>query len=270
MPKHPLKKADPGDTGKFKHEDDLHAEYKKYGDRLYYLLYLMFAHNRYSLLIILHGIDASGKDGTVRALFSNANPQGLRVFSFKQPTETELRHDFLWRCHKHTPESGYATVFNRSYYEEVTTLMVHPELLQKQHLPEASLNRKNFFEGRYQCINQFEEMLDAQGTVVVKFFLNISKDEQKKRLEDRLKDRSKNWKFSESDIQERKHWDEYMKVFNKMIHATSTKSSPWHIVPADHKWYRDYVVVKTLVDILENLDMRFPKPPTDLKKIKIK
>ncbi len=227
--------------------------------RLYDLLYLMFAHDQHSLLIILQGIDTSGKDGTVRHIFSAANPQGINVFSFKKPSLEEFRHDFLWRCHRHTPESGLTAIFNRSYYEEVTTAMVHPELLKEQHIPDQILKRSDFFERRYIQINDFEKILNQKGTVVVKFFLYISKKEQRIRIDERLKNRSKNWKFSTEDVKERKHWDEYMVSFEKMLNATSTKQAPWTVVPADNKWYRDYVVSKTLVERLAKLKMSFPK-----------
>lgn len=232
---------------------------------LYDLLYLMFAHNRFSLLIILHGIDTAGKDGVVRHIFSGCNPQGMKVFSFKKPTPEEYRHDFLWRCHKHTPESGLAAIFNRSYYEEVTTVMVHPELLENQHIPEDELKREDFFDQRYQRINEFEKLLVQKGTVVVKFFLHISKKEQKKRIDERLQNRSKNWKFSLADIEERKFWNQYHKAFDKMISETSTKQAPWTVVPSDDKWYRDYVVSKTLVEKLSELKMSFPKATFDMK-----
>jgi PPK2 family polyphosphate:nucleotide phosphotransferase len=232
---------------------------KKLQKQIYDLLYLMFAHNKYSLLIILHGIDAAGKDGTVRHLFDSANPQGMRVYSFKQPTEVESRHDFLWRCHMHTPESGLTSIFNRSYYEEVTTVKVHPELLESQNIPSEFLKSKSFFENRYEYINNFESMLTERGTVVLKFLLHISKDEQKKRIQERLKDRSKNWKFSESDLKARKRWDDYMQVFEEMVEKTSTKASPWLVVPADHKWYRNYLISKTIVERLQKLKMSFPK-----------
>ncbi len=227
--------------------------------KLYDLLYLMFAHNQHSLLIILHGIDTAGKDGTVRHIFAGANPQGIRVFSFKRPTLEEFRHDFLWRCHLHTPESGLAAIFNRSYYEEVTTAMVHPNLLKEQHIPEEIRKRSDFFERRYERINDFEKLLVQKGTVIVKFFLHISKSEQQVRINERLKNRSKNWKFSMEDVKERKHWNEYMVAFEKMLAATTTKHAPWTIVPADNKWYRDYIVSKTLVETLEKLKMSFPK-----------
>ena len=235
---------------------------EKLQKKLYDLLYLMFAHNKYSLLIILHGIDTSGKDGSVRHIFDSANPQGMRVFSFKKPTEKEFRHDFLWRCHEHTPESGLATIFNRSYYEEVTTTMVHPEHLDAQNIPIEWLKNPDFFNQRYERINDFEKLLVQKGTVIVKFFLHISKKEQKKRLTERLKDLSKNWKFSKDDLKERERWDDYMTAYDKMLEQTSTKHAPWTVVPADHKWYRNYIISKTLVDELEKIKMSFPKAQT--------
>ena len=251
-----------------KNKDDAVEKTKNLLERMYDLLYLMFAHNRHSLLIILQGIDASGKDGTVRNIYSGANPQGMRVFSFKRPTEEEFKHDFLWRCHRHTPESGFAVIFNRSYYEDVTTARVHPEILKEQHIPDELIERGDLFDLRYESINSFEQHLVQKGTVIIKFLLHISKDEQKKRIEERLEDRSKNWKFSESDILEREFWDDYMKAFEKMVNKTSTKCAPWTVVPADDKWYRDYVVTKTIVERLEELKMNFPK--VDRKKGKLK
>jgi PPK2 family polyphosphate:nucleotide phosphotransferase len=227
--------------------------------KLYNLLYLMFANNQQSLLIILHGIDTAGKDGTVRHIFAGANPQGLKVFSFKRPSQEEFRHDFLWRCHLHTPESGLATIFNRSYYEEVTTVMVHPEILKEQHLPVKKQTQSDFFKQRYDRINDFEKLLNQKGTIVVKFFLHISKKEQKLRINERLNNRSKNWKFSAADVKERKHWDAYMQSFEKMLNATSTKNAPWVVIPADNKWYRNLVVSKTLVTELSKLKMKFPR-----------
>lgn len=187
------------------------------------------------------------------------------MFSFKKPSAEELRHDFLWRCHNHTPECGLAAIFNRSYYEEVTTVKVHPDFLNEQHIPPELLKRDDFFERRYHRINDFEKMLEQRGTVVLKFFLHISKKEQKKRLEDRLKDSSRNWKFSMGDVQERKHWSKYMKVFEEMIQNTSTKHAPWHVIPADHKWYRDYLISKITLEELNRLKMKFPKNQQNIK-----
>lgn len=254
-----LSKIDPTDTGRFKNKEEALTEISDLQQKMYDLLYLMFAHDRYSLLIILQGIDTSGKDGAIRHLFASANPQGLRVHSFKKPSDEELRHDFLWRCHLRTPESGLATIFNRSYYEEVTTVMVHPELLQAQHIPHELLKSKDFFERRYHRINDFEKMLAQKGTVVLKFLLHISKDEQKKRIEDRLKDSTRNWKFSEADVQERRYWNQYMKSFEKMIQHTSTDHAQWHVIPANNKWYRDYLITKKIVESLSQLSMKFPQ-----------
>lgn len=259
MVKLKLKTISPSEHFFCKDKEEAQKLTNAFQKRLYDLLYLMFAHGHHSLLIILHGIDTSGKDGTVRHIFSAANPQGLKVFSFKKPTLEEFRHDFLWRCHLHTPESGLATIFNRSYYEEVTTAMVHPHLLDEQLIPAEIRNQPDFFLGRYECINDFEKLLTKKGTVIVKFFLHISKKEQKLRINERLKNRSKNWKFSAQDVKERKHWDKYMVSFEKMLNATSTKQAPWILVPADDKWYRDLIVSKTLVEVLEKLKMSFPK-----------
>ncbi len=265
--KRQLAKIDPAHTGKFKNKDEATSATFNLQKKMYDLLYLMFAHDKHSLLIILQGIDTSGKDGVVRHLFASANPQGLKVFSFKKPTPEELRHDFLWRCHQKTPECGLTTIFNRSYYEEVTTVMVHPKLLQAQHIPEESLNRKDFFGRRYHRINDFEKTLSQRGTVVLKFLLHISKDEQKIRLQERLQDPTKNWKFSEDDIHERKYWNQYQKAFDKMIAATDTKHAPWHVIPADNKWYRNYLISDIIVQHLEKLKMSFPKVKREIIKI---
>jgi PPK2 family polyphosphate:nucleotide phosphotransferase len=219
----------------------------------------MFAQDQNSLLIILQGIDTSGKDGSVRHIFDCANPQGIQVFSFKKPTTEELRHDFLWRCHRHTPENGFTVLFNRSYYEDVTTVMVHPHLLKAKNLPSQKKIKKDFFKLRYERINDFEKLLSQKGTLVVKFFLHISKKEQKQRITARLKNRSKNWKFSKQDVIERKFWNQYQQAFNKMINATSTNHAEWVVVPADNKWYRDFIISQTLIKKLEKLKMRFPK-----------
>lgn len=268
MVKSKLSKIDPGSTGKFKNEEQAKEETEKLQKKMADLLYLMFAHNKYSLLIILHGIDASGKDGTVRHLFKGANPQGIRVYSFKKPSEEELKHDFLWRCHMRTPENGLAVIFNRSYYEEVTTVMVHPELLEKQNIPEELLKRKDFFERRYHRINDFEKLLAQEGTVVLKFFLNISKAEQRRRFQDRLSDHSKNWKFSAGDIKERRYWKKYLSAFDKMIQNTSTKYAPWHVIPADNKWYRNYLISKHVVEALSELKMSFPRTKFNISSIR--
>ena len=261
MPDHKLQlnTIDPGDTQPYKNKESAEADTEKYLKKLYDLLYLMYAENRRALLIILHGIDASGKDGTVRHLFAGANPQGIRVFSFKKPTEEELRHDFFWRCHRHTPETGYATIFNRSYYEEVTTLKVHPEYLKdRPKIREIAYDEKKK-KKRYQQINDFERILCENGTAVIKFFLHISKSEQKKRLTERLEDPTKNWKFSLDDIKERKYWSAYMKAFDQMLDKTNTEHAPWYVIPANEKWCRNLRVSKILVERLSQLEMKFPR-----------
>ncbi len=223
------------------------------------LLYEMYADSKNSLLIILQGIDTSGKDGVIKHIFSGTNPQGIEVHSFKEPSEEELQHDFLWRCHNKCPRSGEVAIFNRSYYEEVTTVMVHPKGLRAQHLPDDLIDRKDFFELRYRQINHFEKTMVENGTVIIKFLLHISKSEQKERLEARLKDPTKNWKFSKADIKERKFWNQYMSAFDKMLAATHTSYAPWHVIPADKKWYRNYLISKIIKDTLSDGDFRFPK-----------
>lgn len=264
-----LKKINPSEHPLCDDEQSARMQTADLQKELYNLLYLMFAHGRHSLLIILQGIDTAGKDGSVRHIFSAANPQGMKVFSFKKPTETEARHDFLWRCHLNTPESGLAVIFNRSYYEEVTTVMVHPEMLENQYIPVELMNRNDFFRHRYERINDFEKLLVQKGTVVIKFLLHISKNEQKSRIEKRLKNLSKNWKFSLSDVKERKHWTKYMASFEKMLNATSTKNCPWTVVPANDKWYRDLIISKTIVDALKKLKMSFPASHSRTMKLNI-
>jgi PPK2 family polyphosphate:nucleotide phosphotransferase len=261
---------DPSSTGDFQDKAEALALSDRYQKQISELLYLMYAENKRSLLIILHGIDTSGKDGTVAKLFSEANPQGIMVHSFKAPSDEELRHDFLWRCHVKTPASGMTAIFNRSYYEEVSSVLVHPEYLARQHLPDELVKRKDFFKRRYGRINDFEKMLSQSGTVIVKFMLHISKDEQKERLEERLKDPSRNWKFSVDDIKERKFWNQYMKAYDKILKETHTPECPWVVIPADKKWYRDYLVSKHLVEVLSDLKMKFPKTSAKLSTKKIR
>lgn len=254
MPK--LLATDPAFTGKYD-KKSAEEESETYRNELYRLLSLMFAEGRRSLLVILQGIDASGKDGTIRQIFSGANPQGIRVYSFKTPSEEELSHDYLWRCHRLTPPRGFAAVFNRSYYEEVTTVRVHPELLGERGF--LAKDAARIFRERYRQINDFERMLVENGTVVVKFLLHISPEEQGKRLKERLENPEKAWKFSPADLRERKFWDEYRKAFDQMLRYTHSRSAPWHVVPADKKWYRNWYVSRTLVETLSGLGMEYPK-----------
>jgi len=243
----------PSDTGEFTKEI-CQPLTEKLRERMYDLLHLMFAENRRSLLIVLHGIDASGKDGTVRNIFSGANPQGIRVYSFKQPSAEELAHDFLWRCHRLVPERGSTAIFNRSYYEDVSTVKVNPKLLDDRKL--GKVNLRTLFRDRYRQINDFERMLVENQTVVLKFFLHISKEEQKERFNERLQDARKHWKFSAGDLEVRKVWDQHQRAFAEMIEATDTKVAPWHLIPADKKWYRNYLVVEQIVAALESQKMK--------------
>ena len=217
---------------------------------------LLYADDRYSLLIVFQAMDAAGKDGTIKHVMSGVNPQGCQVFSFKKPTSEELDHNFLWRYMKSLPERGRIGIFNRSYYEDVLVTKVHPEILQQ--LPKGKINKK-FWEHRYEDINAFERHLERNGTVILKFFLNVSKDRQKERFMERLERPEKNWKFSPSDLGERGYWDEYMSVYEDAINATSTKWAPWYIIPADNKWATRAIVADIITSTLRELDLKFPE-----------
>ncbi|MFY7910374.1 MAG: polyphosphate kinase 2 family protein [Emticicia sp.] len=221
----------------------------------------MFAHNRYGLLVIFQAMDAAGKDGTLKAVFSGVNPQGLRIYSFKRPTETELDHDFLWRTNMQLPERGTITVFNRSYYEEVLVVKVHPEILiNTQRLPaEISEDLDNVWENRYEDIANLEKYLTRNGIHVLKFFLNVSKKEQSERLIERIEDPSKNWKFEEQDVKEREFWNDYQSAYEDAINATSTEQCPWYIIPADDKKNMRLIVASILAKKLKSLNMDYPK-----------
>ena len=217
---------------------------------------LLYADDRYSLLIVFQAMDAAGKDGTIKHVMSGVNPQGCQVLSFKKPTSEELDHNFLWRYMKSLPERGRIGIFNRSYYEDVLVTKVHPEILQQ--LPKGKINKK-FWENRYEDINAFERHLERNGTVILKFFLNVSKDRQKERFMERLERPEKNWKFSPSDLGERGYWDEYMSAYEDAINATSTKWAPWYIIPADNKWATRAIVADIITSTLRELDLKFPE-----------
>lgn len=219
---------------------------------------LLYADDRYSVLIVLQAMDAAGKDGTIRHVMSGVNPQGCQVFSFKKPSDEELDHNFLWRYMKSLPERGRIGIFNRSYYEDVLVVKVHPEVLEGQKLPNGKRG-KAFWDGRYEDINAFERHLVRNGTVVLKFFLHVSKKEQKKRFLERLERPEKNWKFSLADLKERGHWDEYTEAYEKAISATSTEWAPWYIVPADDKWATRAIVADIITSALSDLNLKFPK-----------
>lgn len=225
---------------------------------------LLYADNRYSLLVIFQGMDASGKDGTIRHVMSGINPQGCRVSSFKQPSAEELDHTFLWRYAKCVPERGCIGIFNRSWYEEVLILRVHPDLLETQQLP-AGKRGKAFWQQRYEDINAFEQHLVRNGTQVVKILLNISKAEQKKRFLERLERPEKHWKFSAADIGERRYWSEYMQAYEDALEATSTEGAPWYIVPSDQKWVARSIVASILTDTISRLKLRYPEPSAEQK-----
>ena len=225
----------------------------------------LYAQDRWALLLIFQAMDAAGKDGAIGHVMSGVNPQGCQVFSFKAPSEEELDHDYLWRTSRCLPERGRIGIFNRSYYEEVLVVRVHPEILDKQHLP-GNLIGKDIWKQRYQDIHAFERYLSRNGVVVRKFFLNVSKKEQKSRFLDRLDEPEKNWKFSAADIRERDYWDDYMKAYEEMIQNTATEESPWYVVPADHKWFTRLVVSAAIVDTLEGLNLAYPKVDAEKRK----
>jgi PPK2 family polyphosphate:nucleotide phosphotransferase len=218
----------------------------------------LYAQDRWSLLLIFQGMDAAGKDSAIKSVFDGVNPQGCEVTSFKQPSTKELDHDFLWRSMIALPERGRIGIFNRSYYEECLVVRVHPEILAKQKIPPKLVSR-NIWRERFEDISAVERYLARNGTVILKFFLNVSKQEQRQRFLDRLEEPSKNWKFAMSDISERALWDKYQAAYQELIRHTSTRSAPWHIVPADHKWFARVVIGSTIVAALDKLDLHFPK-----------
>src|SRR5947208_11042951 len=218
---------------------------------------LLFAQDRWALLLIFQGMDAAGKDGVIKHVMSGVNPQGCNVHAFKSPSNEELNHDYLWRNHKCIPERGKIGIFNRSYYEEVLVVRVHPTFLRPQKLPER-LVTKHIWEERYEDINTFERYLARNGVVIRKFFLHVSKEEQKKRFLERLEDSKKNWKFSMADVQERSFWKDYQEAYEEMIQQTATKHAPWYVVPADNKWFTRLVVAGVILDALNELNLSFP------------
>jgi len=228
-------------------------------DELSSLQRLHYASNRYALLLIFQAMDAAGKDGAIRHVMSGVNPQGCQVFSFKQPSAEELEHDFLWRTTRRLPERGRIGIFNRSYYEEVLIVRVHPELLRAQGLPDELLNEKTIWKERYRSIVDLEEHLHRSGTRIIKFFLHLSKDEQRECFLDRIDEPDKNWKFSLADVEERKFWNAYMRAYEDCLNGTSTKHAPWYVVPADDKKNARLIVSEIILDTFKELEMAFPK-----------
>jgi PPK2 family polyphosphate:nucleotide phosphotransferase len=218
----------------------------------------LYAQDRWSLLLIFQGMDAAGKDSAIKSVFDGINPQGCQVYSFKAPSAQELDHDFMWRTSVSLPERGRIGIFNRSYYEEVLVVRVHPEILAKQKIPLPLQKKTTIWRERFEDISAFEKHLARNGTVVIKFFLNVSKEEQRQRFLDRLKEPSKNWKFSMDDVTERALWDKYQAAYQDMIRHTSTQVAPWHVVPADHKWFARVVIGSAIVSALDRLDLHFP------------
>ncbi|MDB4882832.1 MAG: polyphosphate:nucleotide phosphotransferase, family [Gemmatimonadetes bacterium] len=244
--------------GHGKTEDELERAATKEMDRIAELERVLYADARFALLIVLQGRDASGKDGTIRKVFSAVNPQGCSVSSFKAPTELELHHDFLWRVHQQVPSRGMIGIFNRSHYEDILVPRVH------------RLVPKKVWTARYEQINEFERMLTANGVVILKFMLHVSRDEQRKRLQERLSDERKNWKFRPDDLEDRERWSDFTKAYRGILAHTSTKWAPWYVVPADDKDVRDLLVARTIADALDSLGLRYPKADPSVVGLKIK
>jgi len=243
----------------FESKKQYHKLLEERVDKLNALQRLHYASNRYALLLIFQGMDAAGKDGVIRHVMSGINPQGCQVFSFKQPSAEELDHDFLWRTNRRLPERGRIGIFNRSYYEEVLIVRVHPEILSNQRLPDELPVAKSIWKDRYRSIVDLESHLHRNGTRIIKFFLHLSKDEQRKRFLDRIDESEKNWKFSVSDLHERKSWPRYMQAYEACLSATSTAGAPWYVVPADDKKNARLIVSQVVLDAFEDLKMAYPK-----------
>ncbi len=226
---------------------------------------LLYAADSWSVLIIFQAMDAAGKDGTIKHVMSGVNPQGVQVYSFKYPSAEELDHDFLWRTTRVLPERGRIGIFNRSYYEEVLVVKVHPELVTAQRIPDAKID-KTFWKQRYETINGLEQHLTRNGTLILKFFLHLSKNEQRKRFLDRIKDPKKHWKFSAADLAERAYWKEYQAAYEQMLEATSTKHAPWYVIPADHKWVTRAAVSRIVTREISALDLRYPEVTDEKRK----
>jgi PPK2 family polyphosphate:nucleotide phosphotransferase len=256
-----LKDVDPDDTLEFTKEADKPRAKEALSMGVAALAELqdkLYAQDKWAVLLIFQAMDAAGKDGAIKHVMSGVNPQGCQVDSFKSPSAEDLDHDYLWRCMKHLPNRGQIGIFNRSYYEEVLVVRVHPEFLAKQKLP-PKLVGKNIWDERFEDIRNFEQYLARNGVVVRKFFLHVSKKEQKQRFLDRIDDPLKNWKFSSNDANERDFWDDYMEAYEQMIQETATKEAPWYVVPADNKWFTRVVVAGAVIETLDSLDLAYPK-----------
>ncbi len=253
-----LKEHDPADTGPFHSQGDAQHQLQRDIVRLRELAEMLYAQDRWSLLLILQGMDAAGKDGTINHVMSGVNPQSCQVHPFKQPSNDELQHDFLWRATTHLPERGHIGIFNRSYYEEVLIVRVHSRILDCERLP-PELITKTIWKERYEDFCSLERHLARNGTVIRKFFLHVSKKEQKARFLARLDEPEKHWKFSAADIRERQYWDDYQNAYEEMIQATTTEFAPWYVIPADNKWFTHLAVAAAVVETLEELNLSYPK-----------
>ena len=255
-----LSSVDPDDTGDMSKEDksDARQALAEGTAVLSEMQRMLYAQDRWAVLLIFQAMDAAGKDSSIRHVMSGVNPQGCQVFSFKQPSSEEMDHDFLWRCMKRLPERGRIGIFNRSYYEETLVVRVHQKILEGQKLPEK-LVTKHIWKQRFEDIHNFEQYLARNGVAICKFFLHVSKEEQLDRFMDRLNEPEKNWKFSMADVEERKYWDDYQKAYQDMIRNTSAKHAPWYVIPADHKWFTRLVVASAIIDTLDGLDLHYPK-----------
>jgi PPK2 family polyphosphate:nucleotide phosphotransferase len=261
-----LKDVDPKDTRGLEIDArEAKASLKKGVERLAALQEMLYAQDRWSVLVIFQAMDAAGKDGAIKHVMSGVNPQGCDVHSFKAPSHEDLDHDFMWRCLRRLPERGKIGIFNRSYYEETLVVRVHAELLAKEQLPDGLVS-KHLWQERFADINAIERYLTRNGVAICKFFLHISRGEQRRRFLDRLDNPDKNWKFSPSDVAERQHWPEYMRAYEEMVRATSTPEAPWHVVPADNKWFTRLVVASAIVAKLESLDLAYPEVGPDMRK----
>jgi PPK2 family polyphosphate:nucleotide phosphotransferase len=255
----------PDDTGGLKSKDRAERLLNEGTERLRDLQSKLYANDQWALLVILQAMDAAGKDSLIEHVMSGVNPQGCQVYAFKAPSTEELNHDYLWRTAKRLPERGRIGIFNRSYYEEVLVVRVHPELLEKQHIP-SSLVTKHIWRERFEDMNNFERYLTRNGIAIRKFFLNVSREEQKKRFLKRLEEPDKNWKFSIDDIAERERWDDYMHAYEDMIRHTSTPHAPWYVLPADNKWYTRLIAAEAIVEALEDLKLSYPKVDKEKRK----
>jgi PPK2 family polyphosphate:nucleotide phosphotransferase len=260
-----MKDHDPADTGKFESKEQGKARLAQGIDRMRELQDRLYAQDRWAVLLIFQAMDAAGKDSTIEHVMSGVNPQGTQVFSFKAPSHEELDHDFMWRTSRCLPERGRIGIFNRSYYEEVLIVRVHPGILAGQKLP-AELVDDDIWEQRFEDICNFERYLARNGTLILKFFLHVSKDEQRKRFLARLDDPDKNWKFALGDVKEREQWDRYMHAYEETIRATSSEHAPWHVIPADRKWFMRMAVAAVIVEGLEGLKLEYPVVDEDKKK----